>query len=92
MWRYASGDKRLVSVREYSESGLSGPVAPPAKAWMDLVREVRLHHLPYMEDDLAAILGALKRQRMLSLRDLDVIARRRKSGHARGLIEQVFAA
>lgn len=92
MWRYASGDKRLVAVREYSAGELSGPVAPPAKAWMDLVREVRLHHMPYMEDDLAAILNALKSLQMLSLRDLDVIARRRKSGHARGLIEQVFAA
>ena len=92
MWRYASGDKRLVAVREYSAGELSGHVAPPAKAWMDLVREVRLHHMPYMEDDLASILDMLKSLRMLSLRDLDVIARRRKSGHARGLIEQVFAA
>ena len=92
MWRYASGEKRLVAVREYSAGELSGPIAPPAKAWMDLVREVRLHHMPYMEEDLAAILDMLKCQRMLSLRDLDVIARRRKSEHARGLIEQVFAA
>ena len=91
MWRYASGDKRLVAVREYSAGELSGPVAPPAKAWMDLVREVRLHHMPYTEEDLAAILDMLKCQRMLSLRDLDVIARRRKSEHARGLIERVFA-
>ena len=91
MWRYASGDKRLVAVREYSAGELSGPIAPPAKAWMDLVREVRLHHMPYTEEDLAAILDTLKCQRMLSLRDLDVIARRRKSEHARGLIERVFA-
>lgn len=91
MWRYASGGKHLVAVREYSASELSGPIAPPAKAWMDLVREVRLHHMPYMEDDLASILDMLKCLRMLSLRDLDVIARRRKSEHARGLIEQVFA-
>ena len=91
MWRHASGGKHLVAVREYSASGLSGLVAPPAKAWMDLVREVRLHHMPYTEEDLAAILDMLKCLRMLSLRDLDIIARRRKSEHARGLIERVFA-
>ena len=92
MWRHASGDKRLVAVREYSASELSGPVAPPAKAWMDLVREVRLHHMPYMEEDLVSILENLRDRGMLALRDLDVIARRRKSRHARDLIEQVFAA
>ena len=92
MWRYASGDKRLVGVREYSAGELSGPVAPPAKAWMDLVREVRLHHMPYMEEDLVSILEKLKHRNMLALRDLDIIARRRKSRHARDLIEQVFAA
>ena len=92
MWRHASGDKRLVAVREYSINELSGPVAPPAKAWMDLVREVRLHHMPYMEEDLVSILEKLKDRGMLALRDLDVIARRRKSRHARDLIEQVFAA
>lgn len=91
MWRYASGDKRLVAVREYSENELSGPIAPPAKAWMDLVREVRLHHMPYMEEDLVSILEKLKHQDMIALRDLDIIARRRKSRHARDLIEQVFA-
>ena len=92
MWRYASGDKRLVVVREYSADELSGTIAPPAKAWMDLVREVRLYHLPYMEEDLVAILYMLKHERMLALRDLEAIARRRKSGHARDLIEQVFGA
>ena len=92
MWRYASGDKTLVVVREYSAGEISGPVAPPAKAWMDLVREVRLHHMPYMEEDLVAILDTLKYERMLALRDLEAIARRRKSGHARDLIEKVFGA
>ena len=92
MWRYASGDKRLVVIREYSAGEISGPIAPPAKAWMDLVREVRHYHLPYMEEDLVAILYMLKRLRMLALCDLYAIARRRKSEHAYDLIRQVFVA
>ena len=86
----ASRGRRLVVIREYSARELSGPVAPPAKAWMDLVREVRLYHMPYMDEDIVSILDALKHRRMLTARDVDIVARRRKSTHARDLIGQVF--
>lgn len=88
----ASRGRHLVVIREYSARELSGPVAPPAKAWMDLVREVRLYHMPYMDEDMVSILDALKHRRMLTARDIDIVARRRKSAHARDLIGQVFGA
>ena len=73
----ANRGRPFVAIREYAKGGLRRGLAAPAKAWMDLLREVRYYHMPVLNEDLAAILLRLKDSGLVVRSDLESIARRR---------------
>ena len=73
----ANRGRPFVAIREYAKSGLRRGLAPPAKAWMDLLRESRYHHMPVLDEDLAAILLRLKERDLVGRSDLEAISKRR---------------
>ena len=85
--------KDVIVIREYAPSEIASPVAPPARAWADLLREVACYRMPLTSEDLRATLEELRDRRLLVRRDLEAVLRRRgKRGNAQGILEQVFAA
>lgn len=73
----ANRGRPFVAIREYAKSGLRRGLAPPAKAWMDLLRESRYHHMPVLDEDLAAILLRLRERDLVGRSDLEAISKRR---------------
>ena len=73
----ANRGRPFLIIREYAKGGLRRGLAAPAKAWMDLLREVRYHHMPVLNEDLAAILLRLKERGLVGRSDLESIAKRR---------------
>lgn len=73
----ANRGRPFVAIREYSKGGLRRGLAAPAKAWMDLLREVRCHHMPVLNEDLAEILLRLKERGLVGRSDLAAISKRR---------------
>ena len=73
----ANRGRPFVAIREYAKSGLRRGLAPPAKAWMDLLREIRQYRMPILEEDLGAILVRLAERGMVARSDLEAVARRR---------------
>lgn len=58
---------------------------------MDLFREVRYHHMPVLEEDLATILLRLRERGLASISELEAAARRRgKMSDLRELADYVF--
>ena len=85
--------KDMVVIREYAPSEIAGPLAPPARAWADLFREVSRYRMPLMPEDLSATLEELRDRQLLDRRALESVLRRRgRPGKAQAIIEQVFAA
>ena len=85
--------KDVIVIREYAPSQIAFPVAPPARAWADLFREVTCYRMPLTSEDLRATLEELRDRRLLVRRDLEAVLRRRgKRGNAQGILEQAFAA
>lgn len=85
--------KSVVVIREYAPGEIAGPLAPPARAWADLFREVSRYRMPLMPEDLTATLEELRDRRLLGRRDLEAVLRRRgKRAGARHILDQVFAA
>lgn len=85
--------KDMVVIREYAPSEIAGPLAPPARAWADLFREVSRYRMPLMPEDLSATLEELRDRRLLDRRALESVLRRRgRPGRAQAIVEQVFAA
>lgn len=73
----ANRGRPFVAIREYAKGSLRRGLAAPAKAWMDLLREVRYHHMPMLDEDLATILLRLKERGLVARSDLASIAKRR---------------
>lgn len=73
----ANRGRPFVAIREYARGGLRRGLAAPAKAWMDLLREVRHYHMPVLDEDLAAILLRLKERGLVGRSDLEAISKRR---------------
>ena len=73
----ANRGRPFVIIREYAKGGLRRGLAAPAKAWMDLLREVRYHHMPVLNEDLAEILLRLKERGLVRRSDLVAISKRR---------------
>lgn len=85
--------KDMVVIREYAPSEIAGPLAPPARAWADLFREVSRYRMPLMPEDLSATLEELRDRQLLDRHALESVLRRRgRPGKAQAIIEQVFAA
>ena len=85
--------KDVVVIREYAPSDIAGPLAPPARAWADLFREVSRYRMPLMPEDLSATLEELRDRKLLDRRALEAVLRRRgRPGKAQAIVEQVFAA
>ena len=85
--------KNVIVVREYAPREIAGPLAPPARAWADLFREVSRYRMPLMSEDLLATLEELRDRQLLDKDDLEAVLRRRgKRGDAQNILEQVFAA
>lgn len=73
----ANRGRPFVAIREYARGGLRRGLAAPAKAWMDLLREVRHYHMPVLNEDLAAILLRLRERGLVGRSDLEAISKRR---------------
>lgn len=87
----ANRGRPFVAIREYAKGGLRRGLAAPAKAWMDLLREVRYHHMPMLDEDLATILLRLKERGLVARSDLASIAKRRgKMSDPSRFVNEVF--
>lgn len=87
----ANRGRPFVAIREYAKGSLRRGLAPPATAWMDLLREVRYHHMPVLEEDLATILLRLRERGLASISELEAVARRRgKISDLREFADYVF--
>ncbi len=87
----ANRGRPFVAIREYAKGSLRRGLAAPAKAWMDLLREVRYHHMPMLDEDLAAILLRLRERGLASISELEAVARRRgKISDLREFADDVF--
>lgn len=85
--------KNVIVVREYAPREITGPLAPPARAWADLFREVSRYRMPLMSEDLLATLEELRDRHLLDRDDLEAVLKRRgKHGGAQDILERVFAA
>lgn len=88
-----ASSKPIVVVREFPPSEIAAPLAPPARAWMDLFREASRYRMPLATEDLSSTLEGLRDRRLLAKGDLlPVLKRRGKQDMAMSIIEQVFAA
>ena len=84
--------KNVVVIREYAPGEIAGPLAPPARAWADLFREVSRYRMPLMPEDLLATLEELRDRRLLDKGALMAVLRRRgKHASVQNILEQVFA-
>lgn len=87
----ANRGRPFVAIREYAKGGLRQGLAPPATAWMDLLREARLHHMPMLDEDLAAILMRLRERGLVDISELEAVAKRRgKMSDLREFADDVF--
>lgn len=88
----AARSMSIVSVREFPQSEITAPLAPPARAWLDLFREVSRYRMPLIPEDLSSTLEGLHDRRLLAKDELVPILRRRgKQDTAMSIIRQVFA-
>lgn len=88
-----ASSRPIIVVREFPPGEIAAPLAPPARAWMDLFREVSRYRMPLAPEDLSSTLEGLRDRRLLVKDDLvSVLRRRGKRDMAMSIIEQVFAA
>ena len=88
-----AGSRPIIAVREFPLGEIAAPLAPPARAWLDLFREVSRYRMPLMPEDLSSTLEGLRDRRLLAKEDLVAVLRRRgKRNAAMSIIERVFAA
>lgn len=84
--------RHVIVIREYASREIAGPLAPPARAWLDLFREVTRYRMPFLPEDLLSTLEELRDRRLLVKEDLlPALKRRGMQDKAMSIIEQVFA-
>ena len=85
--------KHVIVIREYASREIAGPLAPPARAWLDLFREIARYRMPLSPEDLSSTLEELRDRHLLVKSDLlPILKRRGTQDRAMSIIEQVFEA